>query len=143
MTKFTDGPAADATLFIRRAPLFLRVAVDRAGECRALDQLDAQPRPGDVCYVYVLAEPPPPPAHVRGGNTEFYGTFQQAKYRFWPDQPGPHHTQTTEAWRAWTTVRYKGTKAWLMARPAPPADAAPPSETSSPPSADTGPVNVT
>jgi len=48
-----DGPAAGAKLALHRAPVFLRVVIDRAtGAVDALDQLDDTPRDGEDVHVY-------------------------------------------------------------------------------------------
>lgn len=52
---FTDGPAEGVTLpALRRLPVFLRVVQDAAsGKWDALDQLEDEPREGEVVHVYV------------------------------------------------------------------------------------------
>lgn len=45
MTTFTDGPAAETVLELRRAPKFLRVVRDADGTVDALDQLNDTPKP--------------------------------------------------------------------------------------------------
>src|ERR1700730_5412825 len=54
MAKFTNGPAANVMLNIRRAPLFLRVVRDTKGQWDALDQLSDTPEYDETIYAYRL-----------------------------------------------------------------------------------------
>src|ERR1035437_8636798 len=49
-----DGPAKGKYFSIRRAPIYLRMVVDRkTGAKAALDQLDDEPTPDELVSVYV------------------------------------------------------------------------------------------
>ncbi|MDB5294956.1 MAG: hypothetical protein JWO31_939 [Phycisphaerales bacterium] len=103
MITFANGPAVGVSLWLRRAPLFLRVVRAAAGEWDALDQLADTPRRGEAIHVYVRVGRPTL-LHVDGqdGAGRRRGwTSQHGEYRAWPDQPGDAHTRQTAAWRAW------------------------------------------
>lgn len=58
MIKFLDGPAKGTVLDLRRAPVWLRVVIDSAGQVDALDQLDDTPAADEAIYVYrIVGEP--------------------------------------------------------------------------------------
>ncbi len=52
MLKFNDGPASGKTIFAKRAPLYLRVAIDADGEIDVLDQLGDVAKEGEVLFAY-------------------------------------------------------------------------------------------
>lgn len=53
MVRFQNGPARQKVLALKRAPIFLRVVVDReTGGIDALDQLDDMPRQTEDIHVY-------------------------------------------------------------------------------------------
>lgn len=57
MIRILDGPAAGAELPLRRAPIFLRVVVNRKNNrIDGLDQLDDTPRPNEDVFVYRAIE---------------------------------------------------------------------------------------
>lgn len=101
MTRFLDGPAAETTLMLKRAPVFLRVVIDNSGEIDALDQLHDEPKRTETIHVYRL-EGKPGMCHVlrRPKGSGFYTT---ATYRYFTPQPTDAECRTTAAWRAWTT----------------------------------------
>jgi hypothetical protein len=101
---FLDGPAAGATLSLRRAPYLLRVIVDTSGGIDALDQLDDEPTEEEEVFVYALAAPPQK-AHVCYGGKDRHrsGWFEFGIYRHLPDVDGERLRETT-AWRVWATA---------------------------------------
>ena len=56
MTTFIDGPAKGQHLALKRAPRFLRVVV-ADGKWDALDQIEDEPRPGELVYAYEVHGP--------------------------------------------------------------------------------------
>jgi hypothetical protein len=56
MITFLDGPAEGKRLSLSRAPYFLRVVIDAAGNVDALDQLSDTIRAGEVAWVYYKTE---------------------------------------------------------------------------------------
>lgn len=103
MTTFLDGPAAGIALELTRAPLLLRVVVNKAGQWDALDQLEDQPRPGETIHVYQQASFDGRVHLYRRGKGARSGWLTIASYRLFPRQPADQEIRTTAAWRAWTT----------------------------------------
>ncbi len=54
MKTFVNGPAAGKRLFLRHAPQFLRVVVDRKGKVDALDAPGDSPAADEKLYAYRL-----------------------------------------------------------------------------------------
>jgi hypothetical protein len=107
MTGFEDGPAAGQVLDLRRAPLFLRVAVSGTGTVDALDQIDDRPEASEVLWAYRRLGPA---GRVRidgrdprtGRRTS--ASLALAKYRLVADQPDQETMRATTTWRAWATA---------------------------------------
>jgi hypothetical protein len=103
LTEFVDGPAAGQCLSLRRAPLFLRVVVNRYGREKtwdALDQLHDTPAAGEDLFAYRKVED--------GGSIHLYrsprrlsGWYAMAKYALIEPQPDDRTMRDTEKWRAW------------------------------------------
>jgi hypothetical protein len=113
MIKILDGPAAGQTLWLRRAPLYLRV-VNLAGEIDALDQLDDEPRDDEVVYAYRAkgGKTSWVHLHVRGKHAKSRGGFWgSAEYELCPDQPAQEILRDTERWREWAAEQYEREKA--------------------------------
>lgn len=98
MTAFIDGPAVGQTLFLKRAPLLLRVVRSSRG-WDALDQPTDAPQKDERVFVYVRATDVRQ-MHVRrsGGG----GFFAGADYRFLPEQPDDAIIRDAARWQAWT-----------------------------------------
>ncbi len=99
---FLDGPAKDVALTLARAPFFLRVVRENGVVLKrwdALDQLDDEPKPEELIYVYRLADKP-----IRGmiDGKKYRGPFLAASYRFHETQPTDAEARTNAAWREWT-----------------------------------------
>lgn len=103
MSRFLDGPARGVDLELRRAPLLLRVTRSPSGDWDALDQLDDEPKPDEIIYVY-RREGEPTRAMVdwcdkggrrRGGCREF------ADYQYVADAPVDAVLRNTDRWRDW------------------------------------------
>ncbi|MEM1083255.1 MAG: hypothetical protein AAGI48_03970 [Verrucomicrobiota bacterium] len=100
MTRFIDGPAKGKTLMLRRAPLLLRVVIDRDSKVvDALDQLDDEPRLTEEIHVY----------RVKGTVGSCFistrprragGVYAIAEYEYYRDQPG-ESVRSRVAWRTW------------------------------------------
>lgn len=95
MAEFTDGPAAGASLSLRRAPIFLRVVIDPRGKVDALDQLNDEPHADEKVHVYRKREGSGGHVCVRPG-----GCFEMGEYRHLPDAPGEDLRENAK-WREW------------------------------------------
>jgi hypothetical protein len=96
MATFLDGPAAGASLALRRAPIFLRVVIGPRGKVDALDQLDDEPNANESVHVY-RKRVDGPRGHVCGRPG---GCFELGEYRYLPDAPG-EELRAKAAWRTW------------------------------------------
>jgi hypothetical protein len=107
VSRLLDGPAGPIDLALRRAPIFLRVVVDRrSGKVDALDQLDDVPMPGEAVHVYE-AVPGTTFAFrsdvfvcVRGPGGMRQAATALGDYRHRLDVDG-ESVRETDAWRAW------------------------------------------
>ncbi len=105
MVRFLDGPAAGVVLMLRRAPPYLRVTVNAAGEWDALDQLGDEAARGEAVTVYRRVG--------KAGRLHIDYTRKQsawyavAEYRQAPEQPDDATGRDTAKWRAWATGRAK------------------------------------
>lgn len=99
MIRFCGGPAHGKCLDLRRAPLFLRVVIDKDGTVDALDQVADEPSPTETTHVY-----------VRNGDvgrglacTRGKGCipFVTAEYHYSPDQPTDEEIRDNARWQAW------------------------------------------
>ena len=106
--RFLDGPAAGAALSLRRAPIFLRVVIDRRTKAvDALDQLSDTPEPTEAIYVYRRS------AYVgsaivcsrgRGGGCR---SEQVAEYSLHPEQPEDAVMRDEKRWGEWAEQQWK------------------------------------
>jgi hypothetical protein len=103
MTRFLDGPAKGTTLFLRRAPVYLRAVQSadgstHAGAWDALDQLDDEPRSDERIVVYRL-DGEPTWCHInrRGGG----GIYRGGSYRVVVPQPADEAVRSNIHWRQW------------------------------------------
>lgn len=113
MTKFTDGPAAGKTLCLGRAPIFLCVVKDKAGEVDALDQLDDVPKPDESITVYRKVSDDGT-VHVDGrdkSGKRFGRWYQAATYVIHSVQPDDATARDKEAWAAWCAAQWAAIKA--------------------------------
>jgi hypothetical protein len=108
VTRFLDGPAAGTTLYLKRAPVYLRAVQGpagptHAGDWDALDQLEDEPRSSERIVVYRL-EGEPTFCHInRGGRGS--GFYRGGAYRVVEPQPTDLEVRSTAAWRAWVSVQ--------------------------------------
>lgn len=108
MTRFLDGPAAGVTLFLKRAPVYLR-AVQNAdgpthpGDWDALDQLDDHPRASERIVVYRL-EGEPTFCHINRGR-KGGGFYRGGMYRVVDPQPSDTELRTDAGWRGWAAAQ--------------------------------------
>jgi hypothetical protein len=102
---FEDGPAQGETLFLHRAPRFLRVVIDRdSGKVDALDQLDDTPAPAEAVHVYEI-EGSAGWVHLNmGGSRRGTGFYASATYRHRPDVDG-EQVRDNAAWQAWARAQ--------------------------------------
>lgn len=99
MILLLNGPASGKMLSLRRAPRYLRVVIDQDGSIDALDQLDDQPKPTEVVYVYVLASDVSRGfACTRGKGCD---PILSAEYMFRPQQPEDATLRDRCAWQRW------------------------------------------
>jgi hypothetical protein len=99
MTRFVDGPAAGITLYLRRAPLFLRAVRERGHDTwDALDQIEDVPKTTEEIVVYKL-EGEPSWMHInrRGGG----GIYRGGTYRVVDPQPADERLRDVFHWREW------------------------------------------
>lgn len=100
MTRFIGGPANGRTMLLRRAPVLLRVVVDRDnGNVDALDQLEDMPEDHEAVHAYELTGPPSW-CFVDGTNVR--GRFVMAEYRLCEKQPEEAEMRNMAAWAWWT-----------------------------------------
>lgn len=107
MINFLDGPAKGTVLELRRAPLLLRVVIDRTtGEVDALDQLEDVPRLGEAVHVY-HRQGAPRRFHVRySGRRDGRrsGCVLAADYALFPFQPADEVARDNERWQKWAAM---------------------------------------
>lgn len=108
MTKFLDGPAAGKVLDLRRAPLLLRVVIDRRGNVDALDQVDDVPHAGETIHVYRL-QGPPQRVHlcIRGKGRSGSGWREIGEYALNSEQPADEVARDNRRWRAWAEALWQ------------------------------------
>lgn len=101
MLTFLDGPANPGAngLFVRRAPVYLRVVVDDAGKWDALDQLTDSPRWNETVHVYKQVEYRGI-IHVRMAKGKG-GCGAMASYAYVDPQPDQAEVRHNSKWRAW------------------------------------------
>lgn len=106
MIRFLDGPAAGQVLQVRRAPIYLRVAIE-AGEVDALDQAEDTPKPTEMLYAYRL-KGKAGWVHmlVRGENRDRGGYWATGEYEFIDPQPGDATMRNKADWQAWATAQH-------------------------------------
>ena len=107
MTTFLNGPAKGVTLFLKRAPVFLRVVQGpdgptHPGDWDALDQREDTPRAGERITVYELVGEPTWMHVCRSGNRG--GVYRGGTYKVVDPQPEDAQVRSTAAWRAWVAV---------------------------------------
>lgn len=109
MIRFLDGPAADAVLTLRRAPLLLRVVIGPRGAIDALDQLDDEPRPRERIHVYRRTDETRR-IHLKcaRGSGLRSGWYLSADYRLHAEQPDEEVLRSTERWRSWAMEQTQG-----------------------------------
>lgn len=98
MTRFTDGPAKDSTLMLKRAPFFLRVT-ESSGKFDALDQPGDTPNLDESLRAYKLTTEPAM-CHVNMGR-KGGGFYPLAEYRLIENQPPDDVMRDTKRWRVW------------------------------------------
>lgn len=101
MITFMDGPAAMQSLWLKRAPLFLRVVETPGGNFDALDRLHDTPASDERIHVY-LREGEAQLCHIRATGRS--GWYQMASYVLHADQPG-EGVRDTEDWRRWVLAQ--------------------------------------
>lgn len=109
-TSFMDGPAAGVGLNLGRAPIFLRVVqvVEQMGGFDALDQLEDEPRDGEIVHVYRKLPGSHGSAHIcgRGSGHVGCGYYEWGIYRHMADVDG-ELLRDTGRWRAWVDEQVK------------------------------------
>ncbi len=113
MTTFRDGPAVDHTLRLRRAPIYLRVTLDRAGTIDALDQLDDRPRPDEALFAYIKTSDDGM-VHINSRDSKGRhtgGFFAMATYALIEPQPDEATMRSQAMWVEWTVHDHDRRKA--------------------------------
>lgn len=108
MTRFIDGPAKGTTLFLRRAPHYLRVVQGpdgptAPGTIDALDQLDDTPRASETVTAYEMVGGPSH-MHVNRGRLGC-AWYRGGEYRMVAEQPDDATLRDAARWRAWVSQR--------------------------------------
>ena len=107
-----DGPAADETLDLGRAPIILRAVVSPSGIWDALDQLDDAPKPGETIHVYRLLGGISQPMHFRCTNSRESGYYSFVRYVHHGPQPEPDDDiRSIAGWHEWCERSRK----WIIA----------------------------
>ena len=113
MTRFLDGPAARKWLELKRMPLFLRVCIAADGTVDALDQLDDEPRVGEVLYAY-RREGEIHTIHIDYVDSKTRRRcgrwIRSANYRLCPAQPDDGAMRDRVRWQEWCQLAYKKEK---------------------------------
>jgi len=106
MITFKDGPAAGVSLQLRRAPLFLRVVIDKkTGEVDALDQINDRPRLGEEIHAYRRVTNATK-YHLRA-CIDGSGWYSSASYRHHDEQPADHVGRDRGSWQHWTQEQWE------------------------------------
>jgi hypothetical protein len=105
MITLLDGPAADRSLALRRAPVFLRVVEKpraRKDDNRwdALDLLSDVPHSSEKIHVYFRVTYPRW-LHMKCSPRSASGYYAIANYRYVVNQPADAVVRDTERWRQW------------------------------------------
>ena len=107
MITFEDGPAAGAVLDLRRAPVFLRVVIDRkTNEVDALDLVNDLPTLGEDVHVYRRigkAEA----YHLKCSPPAASGMRSRAKYQLYDEQPADHVGRSRRSWEEWVMFQWE------------------------------------
>lgn len=109
MIELLDGVARGSVLACRRAPNWLRVTIDTAGNIDALDALDDKPRDDETVYVYELVEGTRSMIFActrsRGGGGQYaVGQYRQLE-GVGGDVSGEYDLRDEAGWRQWTADR--------------------------------------
>lgn len=109
MIRFRDGPAKEALLMLKRAPLFLRVVFNTLKqEWNALDQLTDKPDPGEVIFVYRrVGEPSYAMIDWTERGRRVGGKFAGANYRHVAEQPDDATVRDQTRWQEWCWAQVK------------------------------------
>lgn len=103
MIRFNNGPAAGQTLYLKRAPLFLRAVQSKNGDWDALDQLDDEPKAGETVHVYRQVSNQGM-VHIRAsgkGAKAISGFWPMASYELFDVQPDEETGRDNVKWAAW------------------------------------------
>lgn len=104
MITFIGGPAAGKTLFLRRAPVLLRVVMTARGAVDALDQIDDEARPTEKIYVYRRIGQPRR-YHIKMTRPAESGFVVDAEYGYLNDQPQDSQVRKNDAWQVWAQAQ--------------------------------------
>jgi len=119
-TKFIDGPAAGTVLSLQRAPLMLRVVVDKDGKVDALDQLADSPKPNESVHCYIMHGPPGPTGFIDGRDPKtgrrWGHPFASATYRLYECPPSEAILRFNAFWAEWVHANAYRLMAEHMAR---------------------------
>lgn len=98
MSTFLGGPAHGTELKLARAPIYLRVAIDReSGKVDALDDLNDAPRDGEDVHVYLRVTDPVLVCVRQGALSGFQVV---ADYAYVPDAPAEQLRDLPD-WQRW------------------------------------------
>jgi hypothetical protein len=102
MITFQDGPAAEAKLFLQRAPYFLRVT-DDGKKFDALDQPNDRPNENESLHCYRMSEFYGRAFYdgTRGGRRTGWSSMV-AKYKYNEEQPPDATMRDNDLWVKWT-----------------------------------------
>jgi hypothetical protein len=111
MIRFLDGPAKRVhSLFIARAPLFLRVVYsDKSKGWDCLDQIEDKPEPDETVYAYRREGKPGTVIACTRSKKRGCQTFRSARYRFFEPQPSEEIMRDNAQWQAWACAQFQAT----------------------------------
>lgn len=107
MITFEDGPAAGVVLDLVRAPVYLRVVVDRrTGEVDALDQVGESPRMGEDVHVYRRVGQAER-YHLKCSKPAKSGYRSKAHYQLHDEQPADQVARDRKSWEEWAGFQWE------------------------------------
>ena len=107
MITFVDGPAAGTVLDLERAPVFLRVVIDRqTGAVDAVDQVGDRPRLGEDVHVYRRVGQAER-YHLKCSKPAESGWRSKANYQLHDEQPADHVARDRESWEEWAGFQWE------------------------------------
>jgi hypothetical protein len=99
MLELVDGPCK-GNYMVKRAPVFLRAVLDKAGEKDVLDLVEDTPKDSETVYIY-QREGSAGQVHINAAKVK--GFYAMAKYHYLPNVDG-ETLRDNPSWQAWATA---------------------------------------